>query len=126
LSKLKANYDLILLIDVLEHFEYEQGIVLLSKSASIGKNVIVSTPHEIGIQGTIFSNSFEVHKFQWNKNHFRVFKNIYFLPNKLSLICYIGEKVPRLKRARINRKIGRYFPFMIPIAKKLKTLFWKQ
>ncbi len=126
LSKLKAKYDLILLIDVLEHFEYEQGIILLSKSASIGENVIVSTPHKIGINENTFGNSFEIHKFQWNKNHFRVFKNIYFLPNKLSLICYIGEKVPRLKRARVNRKIGRYFPFMIPIAKKLKTPFGKR
>jgi hypothetical protein len=123
LSNLKAKYDLILLIDVLEHFEYEQGLILLSKSASIGKNMIVSTPHEIGINENIFSNAFEIHKFQWNKSHFRLFKNIYFLPNELSLICYIGEKVPRLKRARVNRKIGRYFPFMIPIAKKIKSSF---
>jgi hypothetical protein len=127
LPNLEAKYELILLIDVLEHFEYDQGILLLNQCASIGKNIIVSTPHDIGIgnRGNIFGNAFEIHRFQWNKKHFRMFKNIYFLSNKLSLICYIGENVPRLRRKRINRKIGRYLPFLIPIVKELKIRFGK-
>lgn len=126
LSKLKTNYDLILLIDVLEHFEKDRGATLLKECARIGRNILVATPHNIGTQMDAFGNPFEIHKFQWKKKDFSLFRNVCFIPNELSLICYIGEKARRLKGSRTNRKIGKYFPFVIPIAKKVKSAFGKR
>ena len=94
---LKTNYDIILLIDVLEHLDYEAGIKLLKDCQKIGKNIIVSTPHDIGDQKDSFGNPFEIHKFQWRKKHFHQFKNKFFIPNELSLICYIGKDSARIK-----------------------------
>lgn len=120
LPELSINYDLILLIDVIEHFNHEDGVRLLEECKRHGKNIIVSTPKDIGIQEDIFSNPFEIHKFQWTKKHFNHFLDKCFISNGLSLICYLGDNALKLKEAKVNRKIGKYFPFLIPIAKKLR------
>jgi len=126
LSNLKVDYDLILLIDILEHFEYDQGIALLKKCVKLGRNIVIATPQNIGKQENVFDNPFERHKCQWNKKDFRSFTDICFMANKLSLVCYIGDKASRLKRARVNRKIGRFFPFSIPIGRQIKSYLNKQ
>lgn len=121
LPNLAVKYDLILVIDVLEHFEYNQGRILLKECAQIGKNMIVATPRNIGIQKDIFDNALEMHKSQWTEKDLQFLSNLCFIPNKLSLICYIGERSSQLRRSRINRRVGKYFPFLIPIAKCLKS-----
>ncbi len=50
LPELKSKYDLILLIDVLEHFEYEEGRELIQLCLQKGRNLIISTPKDIGSQ----------------------------------------------------------------------------
>lgn len=44
IPKLKKNYDLALLIDVVEHFEYKDGIKLIEETLKRSKNIIISTP----------------------------------------------------------------------------------
>ena len=122
LPTLTINYDLILIIDVLEHFNYNEGIVLLNECIKHGKNIIVSTPKAMGTQDIIFNNPYERHKFQWGKKNFNNFLNKCFIPNNVSFIFYIGDNALKLKKARINRKIGTILPFIIPIAKKIKNL----
>jgi len=103
LPTLEISYDVILLVDVLEHFEYEQGLQLLSECKNKGKNIIISTPRNIGSQKDAFGNVYETHKFQWTKKHFEKIKPIFFIPNTYSLICYIGKDAPQVWNAFISR-----------------------
>lgn len=97
LPGLNVSYELILLIDVLEHFGYEEGMELLEACTKKGRNVIISTPKDIGVQGELYGNPFEAHRFQWTKKQFSVFKSKFFVPNCFSYICFIGDDAPRVK-----------------------------
>jgi len=114
-------YDLILLIDVLEHLNYDEGLNLLELCKDKARNILISTPKDIGSQEVIVGNPYETHKFQWKKEHFYIFKGQCFFSDQYSLICYTGENARRLKKARINRHIGKYLPLLIPIAKRMKS-----
>lgn len=97
LSTLKENYDLILLIDIIEHFTYDEGMKLLGLCEKHGRNIVISTPLETSDQGSTFGNPYETHKFQWKKKHFEKFTTKFFLPNAQSLIIYIGEDANKVK-----------------------------
>ena len=114
-------YDLILLIDVLEHLNYEEGLNLLEICRDNGRNILISTPKDIGKRVITVGNPYETHKFQWKKEHFLIFKERCFCPDQYSLICYAGENARRLKKARVNRKIGKYLPFIVKFAKNIKS-----
>ena len=98
LPTIETNYDLILLIDVLEHFDYVDGKKILSECMKKGKNLLISTPLDIGNQEDVFGNVFETHKFQWEKKHFDNFTKKFFIPNKYSLICFIGKNMAKVKK----------------------------
>ena len=106
------TYDLILLIDVLEHFDYEQGMRLLDECRKKAKNILISTPKIFGLQEDSFGNPFEVHKFQYKKKHFKQFKDRCFVPNQRSLICYLGRNAKRFRRAVFNQRIKKCCPFL--------------
>jgi len=110
IPKIRKSYDLILLIDVFEHFNYQDGINLLKECRKRSKNIIISTPKNIGIQKDAFGNSFEIHKFQWKKKHFDIFSDKFFISNKKSLIVYIGEDFNRVKKTRKRSVIGEWVP----------------
>jgi len=102
LPKLKCIYDLILLIDVLEHFAFNDGKKLLELCLGRGRNLIISTPHDIGSQKVVFGNVHETHKFRWTtKNFFKVrlkegFLNkskCFVIPHKRALLVFIGEQI---------------------------------
>ncbi len=98
LPTLKEKYDLILLIDVLEHFDYEEGVKLLETCQKRAKNILISTPLNVEQQSSSFGNNFEKHKFQWQKKHFENFPNKLLIPHFESLIVLIGmDKQTRLK-----------------------------
>ena len=117
LPALKMKYDLILVIDVLEHFTYDDGMKILEECKKAGRNVIISTPKDIGDQGDIFDNDFETHRFQWKKKHFSIFPNKFFISNEYSIICYAGEDVNRIKKillkTRIKSKMRKYSPLLL-------------
>lgn len=57
-------YDLVLMIDVLEHFSEEDGLEALGKALTIGKTALVSTP--LGYpQGEVYGNKHEAHLSEW-------------------------------------------------------------
>ncbi len=125
LPELKDKYDLVLLIDVLEHFEYEEGKRALDLCNRIGRNMIVSTPKHIGEQGAAFGNSFETHRSQWSGKDFNRFDKKFSLPDDTSLIYYIGKdhlKVRGLvgvKYPLLRSEVGRRFPFVKMIHSRL-------
>lgn len=60
----KEGYDLVLMIDVLEHFEEAAGRAALKHSIDLGQKVLISTP--IGYeQGPVNGNDLERHLSEW-------------------------------------------------------------
>ena len=90
LPTLEKQYDLILLIDVLEHFTYEDGMTVLTAALQKGRNIIVSTPWDIGVQGEGYGNVYETHHFQWKKKHFNQWPHFLY-PNHQSMIVFAGK-----------------------------------
>lgn len=58
---LLPKYDLVLFMDVIEHLEKEQGLILLEKA----KHWVVTTPAYVNKQGAAFGNPHEAHKSFW-------------------------------------------------------------
>ena len=105
LPTLDTRYDLALLIDVLEHFDYDNGVKLLKLVLEKSRNVIISTPIDIGHQGTVFGNELETHRFQWRPKHLTQFGPHFFVKNEYSMICYIGEQADAVgQRRRIDHR----------------------
>jgi len=99
LPTLEKRYDLILLIDVLEHFDYNQGMLILEQCEIIGTNMIISVPTDIGSQEDCFDNPYERHKFQWTKNHFNSYNSKFIIPNVGgSMIIYLGKNSQKMKK----------------------------
>ncbi len=110
LPTMAEEYDLILLVDVLEHFDYSNGLKLLQECKTHGRNILISVPKRVMSQGCAFGNPCETHRFQWEKSHFLKFKNKFFLPNVHdSLIIYIGEDAraisQKIKKRRFRQTI---------------------
>ena len=114
LPGLETTYDLLLLVDVIEHFDYETGLNLLNACQKAARNVLVSTPHQFISQKAAFGNVFETHRSHWRKKHFSRFAPKCFIPNEYSLICYLGEDTPRIKQTMLNfpRRLKNTFPFL--------------
>lgn len=72
------RYDCIILIDVIEHFSKEDGLVLVEKLVShCNKGVILTTPLYPDQQGKSLINKFEQHKSLWSIVDFKQFSFIY-------------------------------------------------
>ena len=93
-----GQYDLILIIDVLEHFTEKDGLELLKQCTAKGKHVLISTPLDIGEQGAVFGNEYERHRFQWKRKHFAHFSSVTFFWNYHSMLALIGPEGKRIKR----------------------------
>lgn len=126
LPSLEHTYDLACMIDVLEHFTYEDGLEILDKILAKSRNLILSIPKDIGEQHDIYDNEHEEHHFQWKKKHFKKYPNHFFLPNPISLIVFIGEDAEkvqqkiRVERAKnfVKNRLSLIKPQLAKIAKK--------
>ena len=87
------DYDVILLIDVLEHFPKERGVTLLNKLLEhTNKALIVSTPINPAPQEEYLGNAREAHLSNWVPEDFSSFKMDYSLlpiDNNMALIVNI-------------------------------------
>lgn len=92
-----VSYDLLLLVDVLEHFEDEVGQRLIRESLRVGRSVLVSTPIEPAVQGEVFGNPYEVHRSRWTEQELRAFDPHFLVPNGASIICVLGENPDRVR-----------------------------
>ena len=68
------GYDLVLMIDSLEHISKVEGYKLLDQLLSRNKNVIVSCPTGASYleQGAVYGNEFERHRAHWTTEDFEV------------------------------------------------------
>ncbi|MCB0254174.1 MAG: hypothetical protein KDI55_10610 [Anaerolineae bacterium] len=119
---LPYRYDLALVIDILEHFDYTSGCKLIVDLRKISRNVLVGTPKEWVDQGAIFGNRMEEHKFRWERKHFGDFGAHCFIPNEFSLICFIGEDAPMIEQRVLSLKRGikRNFPYLLPMKRRIE------
>jgi hypothetical protein len=123
LPSLGIKYDLILVIDVLEHFDYDEGLKVLEQCEKRGRNIIISTPLKVGDQKGIFGNPYETHRSQWRRKDFTRFANKCFIYNDRSLICYIGSGAHDLKhsrRSRFRAGLKILFPILGPLYRLIK------
>lgn len=118
IPKLNKKYDLIILVDVLEHFTKKEGTQLIKDCKKISKNILISTPHDIGDQEDSFDNPYETHKHEWKEVEIRdLFPNMssIFIPNQHSLIAFFGSGVDKItsfqSQARKQRRENKY-PFI--------------
>jgi hypothetical protein len=100
IDKVDYKYDLVLLVDVFEHFDKRAGNSLLKKLLLKSKGVLISTPKNPSNQKDAFENVFETHRAKWTSQELSSFGNTFFLRDNTHLIVYIGsnESVSKLKR----------------------------
>ncbi|CAN5877124.1 hypothetical protein BH23THE1_BH23THE1_33010 [soil metagenome] len=112
-SKLKLRYDLVLLIDVLEHFEKNDGKELLKTLLKNNEGIIISTPKKPSPQKDAFGNIYETHRSVWSKRDLKRFGESHFIKDDISWICYISSKpnlidefARELKTLKKSKKTG--------------------
>ena len=102
-----VEYDLVLLIDVLEHFDTENGVTLLNNLLEIAKGIIVCVPKVFREQEAVLGNPYEKHRAQWDKADFRRYWKCAFIPDRNKNIAIIGDQSIGLwKDHRINKLKG--------------------
>ena len=129
LPKIKRKYDLIIIIDVLEHFTKKDGIRLLKECKKISDNILISTPHDIGDQEDCFDNPYEIHRYEWKTEDI---DNVFtqtdkkYVSNIHSVIGFFGPDVSKINAGqKENSQIIREKKYPITsiprrIAKKVK------
>ena len=105
LPTLTDPYDLILMIDVFEHFTYEDGLKVLEDCRRLGRNILIAVPRSMSVQGAVFGNPFETHRYNWKRKDFSGIRDKFFLYNSRSTICFIGEDSQRISRILKKRKL---------------------
>lgn len=94
LPTLQANvYDLVLAVDILEHFDKGQGNLFLRECQRVCKGtVLVSTPKDF-IEQEVTANPFENHRSHWTEHDLKMCGFSSFLPNSLSLIAIANSNL---------------------------------
>ena len=79
IDKIDFRYDLVLLIDVLEHFDKPTGQSLLEKLLRQNKGVFISTPKNPSAETDVFENIYETHIAKWTTDELSSFQNCFLL-----------------------------------------------
>ncbi len=126
LPTLTDHYDLILMIDVFEHFTYEDGMKVLEECRRCGRNILISVPKIMSVQKDVYGNPYETHRYNWKRKDFSGITDKFFLYNAKSTICYIGEDSRRiskiLKKRNLRRNLVRILE-LTGLKKPLKYIF---
>ena len=88
----ETNYELVLMADVLEHFDKEEGTKLLSQLLEDNDAVLVSVPKNVLAQGHAYHNEFEEHKAEWSRSELAEMGNTFFVADAASHIAFISKK----------------------------------
>ena len=112
IGKIAYTYDLLLLIDVLEHFDKESGAKFLKKIAKKSKFFIISTPKQFIEVKSVFGNQYEIHRSKWSSKELEqqskeLGMDFIYLHESHSLIYLFGErdKIRDIKRRIRKTKV---------------------
>lgn len=64
------NYDIILVIDVIEHMSKDIGLKFLKDCFEKASRVVIATPNGFVRQEAVFDNEFEIHRSGWTTKDF--------------------------------------------------------
>jgi len=84
------KYDMYLIIDVLEHWNIDEGYKIIDQLVEKG-NVLISTPTNIGEQGAAHGNEWERHVTQWLPPFFNKYNILEDWSNDASFIYLLGK-----------------------------------
>lgn len=88
------SYDLVIAIDILEHFEIEQGKLFLEELKRICcKSCLISTP-KLFIHQEVEANSLENHLSFWTQQDLKEQQFTTFLSNEFSWIAIYNNQLP--------------------------------
>lgn len=104
----KGFYDLLLLIDVVEHFHKPAGQALIAHLLNFTKNILVSTPKQF-FDNPPSDNPLERHRSLWTRRDLTRFGPTCFLPSPVSHIALIGRDASRVKHILMKRRLNRLF-----------------
>lgn len=92
------RYDLALFIDVIEHFEKEDGYRVLERLLEVSRNVIVATPYGFAPQDDIFGNPLEIHRSGWVSRDFARYPSRIVRRVEHKLLCFVGKDALLVRR----------------------------
>jgi 2-polyprenyl-3-methyl-5-hydroxy-6-metoxy-1,4-benzoquinol methylase len=84
-----SYYDVILMVDVLEHFPKEEGMEIVTKLKVMSSDILVSIPIVVSPQGAAFGNKLETHHATWTQEELKDIGAYKFFPSNNSWICLI-------------------------------------
>lgn len=85
-GKHDQEYDLVLALAIVEHFDKADGKRFLDELKRVGRRVIVSVPKNVQPQ-SIPGKPYETHRSRWNEEDFRKHGYTRFLPHDLAWIA---------------------------------------
>lgn len=91
------QYDLCMLIDIIEHFDRQTGLAIINYLSSISKYILITTPWNIGDLSKKHDNPLQDHVYQWTKKDFHKCENPSFIYNTNSLIVLAGQDRKKIK-----------------------------
>lgn len=120
IKTIKTRYDLVLLIDVLEHVTKAGGLNLIKNILAKNTGVLISTPKRMEEQGDAFGNPYETHRTQWTMRQLRSLAPAVTFSDPESHIVYLGtaRAVMQLMARQELGKIKRWAK-KIPWARKM-------
>lgn len=107
IDEIHFHYDLVLLIDVLEHFSKTDGTFLLKTILERNGGIIISTPKNPTVQTGAFGNVFETHMSKWTKSELDAIGDSLFIRDSVSVIGYLSKnrQMRKLKNELILKNI---------------------
>lgn len=122
IHRLDTQYDLVLAIDVLEHFEVADGIALIDGLLNRSCGILVCVPKRFYKQGPIFGNPFETHRAQWDKKDFCKHWPCVFIADQNKNIVLVGECVVALWRSYQRDQLRNWIRKRLRFVRKLFSL----
>lgn len=107
-----GTYDVILIADVIEHFEKVDGLTLLRKLAPKARFIVITSPANDYPQGTLYDNVHEQHLSAWREKDFEPYTCFYHRIHTC-FIAVIAQKKSDLKGMNFHLP-WIVFPFRCP------------
>lgn len=91
-----SGYDLVMMIDSLEHVEKDKALEILDYLVANNKFVIISVPLGKCPQGPVFGNAFEEHKSTWDGTEFKRYNYRLLYRGVCEVVVIYGVKYGRM------------------------------
>jgi len=116
---LTKDYDLIIIIDVFEHFTKEDGAKLIEKLCMKTRNLLISIPRYVSFQKGYSddSSSYEEHRAFWTRKMFKKSGNCVIIPNNARKTIVLYSKNGKTKKevcSFIRKKlVSKFLPYIL-------------